>query len=171
MVNHSNTRYSRATVPVRVVYEWQKIRRISAGEPFRCEYDWPPWPQHLMPTVHFSPPQLGHIAPHDVAAALTVAGDNDGLTHHVWLYGPPYGGPQGYPLLSEPPCWKAQAKRRPGPKQPRELRKLRPTYARLVPAGASPRIRRAWRVARFLATIMMAGCAAAWPSLREWRTF
>ena len=48
------------------------VESLAAGGPFRCEYDWPPWPEHLMPKVHFSPPQMAHVAPHDVAAAVTI---------------------------------------------------------------------------------------------------
>ena len=50
------------------------VESLAAGGPFRCEYDWPPWPEHLMPKVHFSPPQMAHVAPHDVAAAVTIEG-------------------------------------------------------------------------------------------------
>ena len=39
------------------------VESLAAGGPFRCEYDWPPWPEHLMPKVHFSPPQMAHVAP------------------------------------------------------------------------------------------------------------
>ena len=75
---------------------WHQVNQsyidgLVEGDVFQCAYDWPPWPSHLTPQIHNSPPGFanprdGFSMWHDVAAALTLAGpDGASVTHHVWM--------------------------------------------------------------------------------------
>ena len=90
---------------------WQPVSKshvddlVDSGI-FQCPYDWPPWPEHLTPHIHNSPPGFANLRDglnmwHDVAAALTLETDAGKLTHNVWMGSYPYGGFQGYPFLGK----------------------------------------------------------------------
>ena len=101
---------------------WQPVTqsyadKLFSGDKFSCAMDWPPWPEHLTPRLHNSPPCLAVPLWHDITAALTTSGGDEPVTHHIWQGCIPQGGFPGTPGFN-PACSQWGQKCPPGSKPP-----------------------------------------------------